>query len=148
LKTVKKCFKSPSLSGLLWLLKAVTMRLVTQPNKKGLSFFPRTKLIHFQLILSNWSRLRTWIFPSTSGFWDNWTFIRQKRLLVQYIRAHILEANFFLGFWLSLCYWSWSYSYVQKIWWQDPSATSSFGEIFNFLRPKNGVKFHLSMPWN
>jgi hypothetical protein len=24
---------------------------------------------------------------------------------------------------------------------------SSFGEILNFVRPKNGVKFHWSMPW-
>jgi hypothetical protein len=96
--------------------------------------------------LSCWSRLCTWIFPSTSGFWDNWTYIRQKLPLVQYKRAHILEANFFWGFLLSLFYWS--YSYVQKIIWQDPSAASSFGEIFNFLRPKNGVKFHWSMPWN
>jgi hypothetical protein len=72
--------------------------------------------------------------------------IRQKRPLVQYIRAHILEANFFWGFWLSLCYWS--YCYVQKIIRQDPSAASSFGEIFNLkdLQSKRPYHFHKKWP--
>jgi hypothetical protein len=31
---------------------------------------------------------------------------------------------------------------------RDPSVASSFGEILNFLKTKNAIKFHWSMQWN
>jgi hypothetical protein len=37
---------------------------------------------------------------------------------------------------------------VQKLRRRDLSVDASFGEILNFLRSKNDVKYHWSMPWN
>jgi hypothetical protein len=38
--------------------------------------------------------------------------------------------------------------WVRKLIKRDSSVCSSSGEILNFLKPKNGIKFNWSMPWN
>jgi hypothetical protein len=46
-------------------------------------FFRKVSSIIFDRFFCCWLWLCTWIFPSTSGFWANWTFIGQKWPVLQ-----------------------------------------------------------------